>query len=404
MNVAIIGGGAAGFFAAIHVKINHPSATVTIFEKSNKLLAKVKVSGGGRCNVTNACTDVDMLSQQYPRGSRQLRKAFGHFSTSDTMRWFEERGVKLVVQEDDCVFPESQNSQTIIDCFMSETGRLGIAVKTSCGVSGISYDDDSDKLMLHLENDSFLSFDKVIVATGGQPKAEKFKWLSDAGQSIVEPLPSLFTFNMPGEPVKELMGVVVENATAGIRATKLKAGGPLLITHWGMSGPAILKLSAFGARILAAMNYDFYVHINWLSVPNEEELRIRLVALLKQSGRRFISNSRFVEIPQRLWDYLLTKINIPLDKPADELGKKDLNRLVEVLFNDSYHVVGKTTFKEEFVTAGGVSLDDIDFKTMQSKKMKGLYFAGEVMDVDGITGGFNFQSAWTTAFIAARLS
>ena len=403
MNVAVIGGGAAGFFAAIHVKINYPLASVTIFEKSDKLLAKVKVSGGGRCNVTNACTDINQLAENYPRGSRQLRKAFGHFSTADTMRWFEERGVELVVQEDDCVFPVSQNSQTIIDCFLNEAKQLGIAIKSSAGVNSISKDEASGKLLLRLENESLPAFDKVIVATGGQPKREKFDWLKTPGHEIVEPVPSLFTFNMPSEPVRELMGVVVENATASIRATKLKAQGPLLITHWGMSGPAILKLSAFGARILADIKYDFYVHVNWLSIKDEEEIRERLVSLLSDGGNRHISNVRFTVIPQRLWDFLLARIQLSADKPANQISTKEQNRLVQILSNDTYKVLGKTTFKEEFVTAGGVSLDDISFKTMQSKKVKGLYFAGEVMDVDGVTGGFNFQAAWTTAFIAGRL-
>jgi len=403
MNVAIIGGGASGFFAAIHVKINYPESTVTIFEKSKKILSKVKVSGGGRCNVTNGCTDIKELAENYPRGSKQLRKLFGFFSTSDTMKWFEDRGVALTIQEDNCVFPVSQNSQTIIDCFLNETRKLGIEIKMDSGVKVIMRNELENNLMAVFDSGENLVFDKIIVTTGGQPKREKYEWLHEPGHAIVEPLPSLFTFNMPNEPIRELMGIVVENAAVTIRSTKLKADGPLLITHWGMSGPAILKLSAFGARILAEMNYDFFVHVNWLNLQNEMEIKDKLSSLFNLNGYKHICNVRPLEIPQRLWEYLLKKIEIPFDKPSNQINQKELNKLINLLSNDAYKVTGKTTFKEEFVTCGGISLEDISFKSMQSKKVKGLYFAGEVIDVDGLTGGYNFQAAWTTAFIAAKL-
>jgi len=403
MKVAIIGGGAAGFFAAIHVKINYPLSEVVILEKSKKILSKVKVSGGGRCNVTNACTDIKLLAENYPRGSKQLRKLFGFFSTADTMKWFEDRGVQLVIQEDDCVFPASQNSQTIIDCFLNETRKLGVQIRMDAGVKSIYKNDSGGLITVLFDSGDLQNFDKVIVTTGGQPKREKYNWLEDPGHEIVEPIPSLFTFNMPDESIRELMGVVVEDAAVTIRSTKLKANGPLLITHWGMSGPAILKLSAFGARILSEMNYDFYVHVNWLNIQNETEIKNNLDELLNNNGYKHISNVRFQQIPQRLWDYLLTKIEIPKDKPANQLNQKERNKLINILSNDAYKVKGKTTFKEEFVTCGGVDLNDISFKSMQSKKVKGLYFAGEVIDVDGVTGGYNFQAAWTTAFIAAKL-
>jgi len=401
MRVAIIGGGAAGFFAAIHVKENYPASEVIIFEKSTKVLSKVKVSGGGRCNVCNACTDIDELSKNYPRGARQLRKAFGFFSSKDTMNWFEKRGIPLVVQEDQCVFPKSQNSQTIIDCFLNETLRLGVKVRTSCDITSI--ETDSRGLLISVSDKEKLPFDKVIVTSGGQAKSEKFNWLRQLGHTIEEPVPSLFTFNMPAEPVKELMGIVVEDALVSIRSTNLKANGPLLITHWGMSGPAILKLSAFGARILAEKKYDFTVQVNWLNETDESVIRERIEIHFRNAGNRQISNARLAEIPQRLWDYLLAKIGLSTEKNCSQLSSKDLNKLVNILSNDAYNVFGKTTFKEEFVTCGGVSLNDVSFKSMQSKKVKGLYFAGEVLDVDGVTGGFNFQAAWTTAFIAAKL-
>jgi len=403
MKVAIIGGGASGFFAAIHVKINYPESSVIIFEKSKKILSKVKVSGGGRCNVTNGCTDIKILAENYPRGSKQLRKLFGFFSTSDTMKWFEDRGVALTIQEDNCVFPVSQNSQTIIDCFMNETRKLGIEIKMDSDVKFISRNVVENNLIAVFESGENLVFDKIIVTTGGQPKREKYNWLHEPGHAIVAPLPSLFTFNMPNEPIRDLMGIVVENAAVTIRSTKLKADGPLLVTHWGMSGPAILKLSAFGARILADMNYDFFVHVNWLNLQNEMEIKDKLSSLFNLNGYKHISNVRPLEIPQRLWEYLLKKIEIPLDKPANQINQKELNKLINLLSNDAYKVTGKTTFKEEFVTCGGISLGDISFKSMQSKKVKGLYFAGEVIDVDGVTGGYNFQAAWTTAFIAAKL-
>lgn len=403
MKIGIIGGGAAGFFSAIHVKENYPDSEVVILEKSTKVLSKVKVSGGGRCNVCNACTDIDELSKNYPRGSRQIRKMFGFFSSTDTMLWFEKRGVPLVIQEDQCVFPKSQNSQSVIDCFMSACLRLGIKIKTSCDVVGFKKSDETGLFKVDLTQGEPFYFDKLIVTTGGQAKSEKFDWLRNSGHAIEEPVPSLFTFNMPDEPVKSLMGIVVEDALVSIRSSNLKANGPLLITHWGMSGPAILKLSAFGARILAEKKYAFVVQVNWLNLSNESDVRERVGLHINSSGNKQISNFRMPEIPQRLWDYLLEKIQIPSDKNWIHLNSKEINKLVNILSNDAYQVSGKTTFKEEFVTCGGVSLNDVSVKTLQSKKVKGLYFAGEVLDIDGVTGGFNFQAAWTTAFIAAKL-
>lgn len=402
MKIAVIGGGAAGFFAAIHVAANFPEAGVTILEKSNKVLSKVKVSGGGRCNVCNSCTDIDELSKNYPRGSRQLRKVFGFFSTRDTMNWFENRGVELVIQEDNCVFPKSQNSQTIIDCFWQEALDLGVQVKTNSQVNAIEPLDGGGFSLLLASGDQFMC-DRLIVTTGGQPKSAGLDWLRKLGHAIEEPVPSLFTFNMPSEPVKDLMGIVVERALVTIPATKLKSEGPLLITHWGMSGPAILKLSAFGARLLAEKNYDFRVLVNWLAIPVEQDVRDLLEVHLKKSGARFLSNSRLPEIPQRLWDFLLKKSGLDESKSCDQLGQKDKNKLVNTLTNDEYRVQGKTTFKEEFVTCGGVSLQDVSFPSMQSKKIPGMYFAGEILDIDGITGGFNFQAAWSTAYMAAQL-
>lgn len=402
MRVAVIGGGAAGFFSAIHVKENFPNAEVTIFEKSKKLLSKVKISGGGRCNVTNGCTSISELSKAYPRGERKMRKAFGVFNTKHTMEWFEKRGVNLVIQDDNCVFPVSQNSQTIIDCFLNETKRLGVGIKTESPVVALK-SLNNEQIQLEFRGDNTADFDKVIVATGGSPKLEGLNWLAALGHKIETPVPSLFTFNMPQENVTELMGIVVEETITKIQGTKLKSDGPLLITHWGMSGPSILKLSAFGARDLSNLSYKFKVQVNWVNIQNINLLEEELLGLVNNHSQKQIASIRPYYIPDRLWKFLIEKVQLEPTKKWNELGKKGINKIVNILTNDIYSVQGKTTFKEEFVTCGGVSLESINFKTMESKVCKNLYFTGELMDVDGITGGYNFQAAWTTAFIAAKL-
>ncbi|WP_070136998.1 BaiN/RdsA family NAD(P)/FAD-dependent oxidoreductase [Crocinitomix algicola] len=402
MDVAVIGGGAAGFFSAIHVKYNHPDASVVIIEKSNKFLSKVKVSGGGRCNVTNVEHRISELVKAYPRGGKQLKKLFPTFSTPDTMKWFEERGVSLVVQDDNCVFPESQNSQSVINCFLSEVNRLGITIQTGIKVKGIEPIEDG-KIRLTMDEEVAV-FDKIIVATGGSPKRTGLSWLEQVGHEIVEPVPSLFTFNMPEEKVKDLMGVVVEKTITKIPGTKLKSDGPLLITHWGMSGPSILKLSAFGARILSENKYKFKVQVNWVNELNDSVVFDEVQRLVKEYSLKHLSSIRPYYLPERLWRFLLDRVGLNPDKKWNELGKKGINKIVTILTNDLYDVNGKTTFKEEFVTCGGVSWESINTKTMESKVVPNLFFAGEVLDVDGITGGYNFQAAWTTAFVAAKFN
>ncbi|OEK04705.1 BaiN/RdsA family NAD(P)/FAD-dependent oxidoreductase [Roseivirga misakiensis] len=399
--IAIIGGGAAGFFAAISAKQHEPEASVTIYEKSNKLLAKVKVSGGGRCNVTHACFEKSALSKFYPRGGKQLRKAFDQFYTQDTVDWFTNRGVELKVESDNRMFPTTDNSQTIIDTLMEECKRLGIRIALGSGVSQILR--QPNLLSLTINNQELL-FDKVIVATGGSPKTQGFDWIKALGHTIQDPVPSLFTFNMPKEKIKALMGLSVPNATVRVQKTKLMQSGPLLITHWGMSGPAILKTSAWGARLLSDLGYQFAIHVNWLGNLTEADFRAKIDDHMQQYGKRLIRNKNPFLLPQRLWDYLIEKVAIDSDKPWLEIGKKGVNKLLNVLLNDQYEVSGKTTFKEEFVTCGGISLAEVDFKTMESRVCSGLYFAGEVLDIDGITGGFNFQAAWTTGFIAGKHS
>jgi predicted Rossmann fold flavoprotein len=397
--VAIIGGGAAGFFAAISAKSHWPNAEVCILEKSNKLLAKVKISGGGRCNVTHDCPDIIELSKAYPRGEKQLRKAFHQFSATDTIHWFESRNVPLKTYPDGCIFPQANDSQVIIDLFLKECRTLGIGILLQQNITKISPHSSGVTI---INNQQQQEYDRVIICTGGSPKISGLTWLSDLGLDIVEPLPSLFTFNMPQNPICELMGIVVSQASAKIEGTKLVGQGPLLITHWGMSGPAILLLSAWGARILAQNNYHFFVLINWLDTCKDEELRALLNSTAAAHAAKKISNWNPTTLSNRLWLHLLERSDIHPDLRWSELGKKALNRLVNTLLNDRYEVKGKTTFKEEFVTAGGVALSEINFQTMQAKKIPNLSFAGELLDIDGITGGYNFQAAWTTGFIAGK--
>ena len=401
MKVAIIGGGAAGFFAAISAKEHHKDAQVTIYEKSTKLLSKVRVSGGGRCNVTHACFEIHELLKFYPRGNRFLKKAFPKFNTTHTVKWFEERGVELKTEKDNRMFPVSDSSQSIIDCLTKETQKLGVEIKLQSTIKELSVLPEGIELDFGTGNS--LIVDKLIVASGGSPKLEGFNWLQELGHSIETPVPSLFTFNMPNEPIKELMGAVAENAKVRIQGTKLVANGPLLITHWGTSGPAILKLSAFGARLLAERNYDFKIQVNWINASTEEEYRPIFLSNLAENRKMKIGNLKVEGIPKRLWAFFLDKLEISSDLVCLDLSKKKINRIINTLLNDEYSVKGKTTFKEEFVTCGGVSLGEINPFTMQSMVVPNLYFAGEVMDVDGVTGGFNFQNAWTSGFIAGKL-
>jgi len=403
MYVAIIGGGAAGFFSAIAAKENYPDAEVVIYEKSKKVLSKVKISGGGRCNVTNGCDSIDELCNAYPRGGKSLKKAFHVFSNKDTIEWFQSRGVPLVTQGDNCVFPVSQDSQSIIDCFLKESKRLGIKIETGKGVQSIKPINSQFELEFISKGSQPKVFDKVVVTTGGSPKIDGLKWLEVLNHKIENPVPSLFTFNMPTESVTKLMGIVVENTIVNIQGTKIKSEGPLLITHWGMSGPAILKLSSFGARELSRMEYTFMIQVNWVNEQNYETVTDYLNKIISDHSKKILSTIRPYALPERLWIFLIEKSNLQADKKWGELGKKGLNKLISVLTNDAYEVQGKSTFKEEFVTCGGVSLQSIDLNTMQSKVCKNLYFAGEVLDIDAITGGYNLQAAWTTGFIAGKL-
>lgn len=396
-HIAIIGGGAAGFFSALSAKAHFPNAHVVIYEKSAKLLSKVKVSGGGRCNVTHACFDNVALSKFYPRGEKHLRHAFEQFNASSTIEWFKNRGVEMYTMPDNCMFPKSDDSQTIINCFLQEATKLGVEIKTQHPVSKIELLGNK-RFSLQI-NEAQIEVDRIIVTTGGQTKSTNIDWLQ---HEFIEPVPSLFTFNMPDETIQKLMGIVVENARIRVESTKLQAQGPLLVTHWGMSGPAILKLSAWGARILAEKKYDFAVLVNWLDDYKEPQLVAFIEKVKQENGSKMIGNWNPFPFANRLWHFLLEKFQINKETRWKELGKKTQNVLVNGLINDRYKVKGKTTFKEEFVTAGGISLDEVNFNTMESKRIPGMFFAGEILDVDGITGGFNFQAAWTCGFIAGK--
>ena len=399
MKIAIIGGGAAGFFSALSIKQHFPNHEVIILEKTTKVLAKVKISGGGRCNVTNDQRYSKQLSKLYPRGENYLKKAFDVFGVDETFQWFSERGVALKVYPDGCVFPVANDSQVIIDCFMREASRLKIKIEYQAAVQAIRL--EQDKFILETREKSY-QFDKVIITSGGQPKKSGMDWLEKLGHGIVDPVPSLFTFNMPGNPITALMGNVVEKAVVKVEGTKLIGKGPLLITHWGMSGPAILLLSAWGARVLNEKEYQFAVLVNWLNDQKEYELQQVISNVIATQGGKMIGNLNPFPISNRLWHFLLQKCSLSLELRWQDLGSKSINKIINALINDRYEVSGKTTFKEEFVTAGGVALKDVDIRTMESKIVPGLHFAGEVLDIDGITGGYNFQAAWTTGFIAGK--
>ena len=396
----VIGGGAAGFFCAVNAARMNPGLQVIIVEKTSKLLSKVKVSGGGRCNVTHACYNIADMIKKYPRGGNFLKKAFHHFFTTDTISWFKERGVDLKAEPDGRMFPVSNTSQTIIDCLMIEVNNYGVEILMNKEVKEIHKSTDRWKILF--ANYATMEADFICIASGGYSKSSQFEWLKKLGHTIESPVPSLFTFNMPGNTIASLMGVTVENVAVKIAGTKLSETGPLLITHWGMSGPAILKLSAWGARQLAIDNYKFTAIVNWLPLYNEQSLKDKLQQVRFEIAAQKISNRNPFALPQRLWEYLLLQSGVNLDMRWADLPAKKQNKLIKNLCAQEFAVNGKTTFKEEFVTAGGVVLNEIDYNTMESNIAPNIFFCGEVMDTDGVTGGFNFQNAWTTGFIAAK--
>ena len=398
--LVVIGGGAAGFFCAINAARLQPQLEVIILEKTGKLLSKVKVSGGGRCNVTHSCFSIGEMIKKYPRGDNFLKKAFHHFFTTDTINWFLERGIETKTEKDGRMFPVSNSSQTIIDCFLNEAAKYQVRIEMNTDVADLLL--QKDKWKITTSQNKIIDADFVCMAAGGFMKMANAKWLSMLGHTIAPPVPSLFTFNMPANTITKLMGVSVENVRVKIAGEKLETDGPLLITHWGFSGPAVLKMSAYAALILAAKNYDFTVVINWLPQYNENNLREKIQLVRFDMATTKVINKNPFLLPTRLWEYLLEVSGIKEGVKWADLPAKEQNLLAKNLCSHSFKINGKTTFKEEFVTAGGVNTDEINVNTMESKLQKNLFFAGEVVNIDGVTGGFNFQNAWTTAWIAAK--
>ena len=394
-DIIIVGGGAAGFFTAISIVEKNPKLKVAILERGAEVLQKVRISGGGRCNVTHACFEPNELVKFYPRGEKELRGPFHQFGSGDKIEWFEKHGVELQIEPDGRMFPVSNSSQTIIDCFLKATQKLGITVLTGQSVQSIFKKDAFWKIETQSEN--YIA-EKLVLATGSNPKI--WEMLQTSGHAVVSPVPSLFTFNIKDSRIKELPGVAAQ-VTVKVKDTKLSATGPLLITHWGMSGPAILKLSAWGARVLHDKNYQFTIFVNWLNDEDTADVEKKLKDLKQEHAKKSVSKKSPFELTNRLWESLVLASGIEAETKWADLSKIQLTNLANQLTNGTFQVNGKSTFKEEFVTAGGIDLKEINFKTMESKFHENLYFAGEIVNIDAITGGFNFQNAWTSGFIVA---
>lgn len=406
--VVVIGAGAAGYFCAVNVAQACRDIEVTILEKTSKVLSKVRVSGGGRCNVTHACFSIAEMIKKYPRGEKFLKQSFHHFFTTNTIQWFEERNIKLKTEADGRMFPVSNTSETIVNCLIEEALSAGVKLKMNKEVLAIeskkTNDDDSvgSKYFLYCKDGERFEADFICIACGGYAKAESFYWLTALGHTFETPVPSLFTFNIPKHPISSLMGISIPEVSIKINGTKFYQKGPLLITHWGLSGPAVLKLSAFAARQLAEKNYDFSISVNWLPTFNENRLLEKLQHLRNELAAQKVINRNPFLLPSRLWQFLLQECQIPEELKWRDLPAKQRNLLAKQLSTYTLLVKGKTTFKEEFVTAGGITLSEVNAGTMESKKCQNIFFAGEILNVDGITGGFNFQHAWTSGWIAAK--
>lgn len=397
--IIIVGGGAAGFFAALAAKEANPNAEVLLLEKNAVLLAKVRVSGGGRCNVTHACFEPLQLVKNYPRGNKELIGPFTRFQPSDTIEWFASRGVELKEESDGRMFPTTDDSSTIIDCFLREAKRLKVDIRTQQRIQNIQKTDDGE-FQLQLESGTPLQTDRLLLATGSSPQGHA--WAQSLGHSLLPSVPSLFTVTIPHFPLADLAGIAVTNASVSLSGSRLTQNGPLLITHWGFSGPAILKLSAWGARFFHEKHYQVEIVVDWSHDYAKETLLENLLSLKQKFPQQSLGNNPPEGIPKNLWKKLLERETIDEKKRLVDISKESLSKIVTRLKQDTYSVSGKTVHKEEFVTCGGVSLAEIDFKKMESRICKGLYFAGEVLDIDAVTGGFNFQNAWTTGWLAGH--
>ncbi len=399
-DLIVIGGGAAGFFGAIQAAEMRPGLKILILEKSNKILSKVKISGGGRCNVTHHKYDPYEFSRHYPRGEKALKNLFKIFQAEHTVKWFVSKGVIINAESDGRMFPDTNSSQTIIDCFVTEAQKLKIKTMLGKGVSQIKQGQNEIKVVC--TDGEIYSAKKILVAIGGSPQMHSYQFIADLNHAIKKPIPSLFTFNDSDEKFKDLMGISIPDAEVRIAGTKFLQEGPVLITHWGLSGPAVIKLSAWAAEYLHQVQYQFTALVNWVGSMKEEELREVLIRNRLSKNKQKVTSHSLFNLPLRLAQRLYSLAEIADDRIWSELSKKELNRLIEYLIRCPFKIKGKTTFKDEFVTCGGVDLSEVDFNTMESKKMKNVYFAGEVLNIDGETGGFNFQNAWTTSFIAAK--
>ena len=398
-DILIVGAGAAGFFTAINIVEKNPKLKVAILERGKDVLTKVRISGGGRCNVTHSCFVPNDLVKNYPRGEKELRGPFHQFCSGDTIEWFEKKGVELKIEEDGRMFPISDTSQTIIDCFQDAAKILGIDILINQSVKSIFKSETSEGNYWKVEtNSENFVCNKLILTTGSNPKI--WELLSTIGHTIIDAVPSLFTFNIKDNRIKDLMGLSAF-ASVKVKNTKLESSGPLLITHWGMSGPGILRLSAWGARILAEKKYQFILQVNWLNDVTFEETLEKLKELKQEHSKKAVSKKSPFDFPNRLWESLVIASSIEMETKWADLTKVQLNNLTNQLTNGEFQVNGKSTFKEEFVTAGGIDLKQINFKTMESKLHENLFFAGEIVNIDAITGGFNFQNAWTSGFIVA---
>ena len=396
-DVVVVGGGAAGFFTAINLAELYPHLKIAILERGKEVLSKVRISGGGRCNVTHACFIPNELAKFYPRGEKELKGPFHQFCSGDTIEWFEKHGVALKIEEDGRMFPVTDSSQTIIDCFLNAVKKLKIEVLTGQSVQELFKSDTYWKVST---NQGTFKCGKLILSTGSNPKI--WDMLQELGHTIVSPVPSLFTFNIKDNRIKDLMGVSTALASVKVKGTKLKATGPLLITHWGMSGPAILRVSAWGARELFDKKYQFVLQVNWLNDLDFDTVLEDLKEIKEENAKRLVNKFCPFDFPKRLWESILTASGITTTTKWADVSKKQLSDLAQQLTQAEFQVNGKSTFKEEFVTAGGIDLKEINFKTMESKLFKNLYFAGEILNIDAITGGFNFQNAWTGGFVIAR--